>query len=54
MKYLKIVIQPFKIKGDEEDWDQLQADVLEKIMAMAEAETLQWSVEENEDEDDDY
>jgi len=52
MKYLKIVIKPFKIKGDLDDPDTLQVDVLERVAAMLEAETLDWSVDEDEQEDD--
>ncbi len=55
MKYLKIVIDPIKIKGDSEDPDQLQVDVYEKIQAMIEAETLSFSIDEDEeDSDEDY
>ena len=49
MKYLKIVIDPFKIKGDEEDEEQLMQDVLEKVAAMVESETLLFHIEEDED-----
>jgi hypothetical protein len=55
MKYLKIVIEPFKIKGDTEDPDTLQQDVYERISAMVESESLAFSVDEDyEDEDSDY
>ena len=53
MKYLKIVIEPFRIKGDPDDMETLQADVLEKVQAMVEAETLAFSIDEEEDEDED-
>jgi hypothetical protein len=54
MKYLKILIDPIKIKGDPEDTDTLQADLYEKIQAMIESETLKWNIdEEDQDEDDD-
>lgn len=52
MKNLKIVINPFRIKGDEDDYEQLEVDVLEKVAAMVEAGTLSWSIEEDEDSDD--
>ena len=55
MKYLRILIEPFKIKGDEEDPDQLQADVYEKVQAMLESEVLAFSIDEgDEDSDEDY
>jgi uncharacterized protein YfaA (DUF2138 family) len=52
MRYLKIVLEPLKIKGDADDPDQLQADVYEKLSAMIESETLAFSIDEDEDEDD--
>ena len=54
MKYLKIVIEPFQIKGDPEDEDQLRQDIYEKVSAMLEAEVLSYSIDEDEDQDDDY
>jgi hypothetical protein len=54
MKYLKILIDPIKIKGDPEDPETLQADLYEKIQAMVESETLSFSIDEEEDDDDDY
>jgi len=53
MKYLKIVIEPFKIKGEEDDEEQLNQDVLEMVAAMVESETLSFHVEEDESEEDD-
>lgn len=53
MRYLKIVIDPLKIKGDVEDPDQLQVDVYEKLSALIEAETLTFSIDEDDDGDDD-
>jgi len=52
MKYLKIVLEPFKIKGDPEDEETLKVDVYERVQAMIEAETLSFSIDEDEDEDD--
>ena len=46
MKYLKIVIEPFRIKGDEEDPETLTQDVYEKISAMIESETLTYTIDE--------
>jgi hypothetical protein len=55
MKTLKILIQPFDIKGDEEDTDQLQQDVYEKVLAMVESETLAFEIlEDEEEESEDY
>ena len=52
MKYLRILIEPIKIKGDEEDPEQLQADVYERVAAMLESETLSFSIDESEDDDE--
>lgn len=55
MKYLKIVVESFKIKGDPDDSETLQADVYERIQSMLEAETLAFHVDEDdEDEESDY
>ena len=54
MKYLKIVVEPFKIKGDLDDEDQLKQDVYERLMAAIEAETLAFSIDDEDDEDEDY
>jgi hypothetical protein len=53
MKYIKVVLEPIKIKGDLEDEDQLRVDVLERVMAMCESETLAWHIDEDEEESDD-
>jgi len=52
MKYLKILINPIRIKGDPDDMDQLEADVREKVMAMCEAETLSFAIDEEEESED--
>jgi hypothetical protein len=55
MKYLKINLEGFKIKGDPEDEDQLKQDVYERVQAMLEAETLAFSIDDDEeDEGDDF
>lgn len=54
MKYLKIVIEPFKIKGDPEDEEQLRQDVYEKLQAMIESEVLSFSIDEDDEDDSDY
>lgn len=54
MKYLKIILAPIKVKGDEDDQETLQSDLYEKISAMIESETLKWEVDEEEDDDEDY
>lgn len=51
MKYLKIIIEPIKLKGDPEDAETLQFDLYEKLSAMIEAETLAFHIDEEEDED---
>jgi len=53
MKNLKVVLEPFFIKGDVDDQEQLQQDILEKVATMVEDETLKWSLAEDEDEDED-
>lgn len=53
MKHLKINIGSFRIKGDADDMDTLKEDVYEKIQAMLESDALEFSIDdENEDEDD--
>lgn len=54
MKYLKIILDPIKIKADPDDPETLQHDLYEKIQAMIEAETLSFSIDEEDDEDDDF
>ncbi len=58
MKYIKIFIKPFMIKGDLDDMDTLGHDVFEKVISMAEAETLDWypdeEGEEGDEDDSDY
>lgn len=53
MKYLTILIGPLKVKGDVDDQDQLRQDVYEKIQSMIEAETLDFSVDEDSEDDED-
>lgn len=53
MKYLRILVDPIKLKGDEDDAEQLQADLYEKISAMIEAETLSFTIDEDYVDDDD-
>ena len=50
MKYLKIILEPIKIKGDLEDEEQLKQDIYEKVMALVESETLNYYIDD-EDED---
>lgn len=54
MRYLKILIDPIKIKGDEDDLETLQIDLYEKIQGMIEAETLSYSIDEDDEDDSDY
>ena len=53
MRYLKIILQPIKLKGDPEDLETLQQDLFEKLQAMIEAETLAYEIDEEEDSDED-
>ena len=53
MKYLKIVLEPFRIKADPEDEQTLTQDVYERVQAMIEAETLSFTIDEEEDSDED-
>ena len=53
MKYLKILIQPIRIKGDLEDEDQLREDLYEKVISMCESETLAFTIDDDESEDED-
>ncbi len=50
MRYLKILIDPIKIKGDIDDPEQLQADLYEKVTAMIESETLSFYIDEEDEE----
>ena len=52
MKYLKILIDPIKLKGDPEDTDQVQADLYEHLTAEIEACTLEWTIDDEADEED--
>lgn len=52
MKYLKVILDPIKLKGDEDDMETLQQDLYEKVSAMIEAETLTFTIDEDEDDED--
>lgn len=52
MKYLKIFIDPIRIKGCADDEDTLKEDVYERLQAMLEAETITFYIDEDESEDD--
>ena len=54
MKYLRILVDPVKIKGDEDDLDQVRIDLYEKLQSMIEAETLGFTIDENDEDDDEY
>ena len=53
MKYLKVIIEPIKIKGDAEDLETLQSDLYERIQAMIENESLTFTIDEDDDSDED-
>ena len=52
MKHLKINLASFRIKGDADDMDTLKEDVYEKIQAMLESDALEFSIDDEESEDD--
>jgi hypothetical protein len=54
MKYLKIILDPIKLKGRADDPETIQADLYEHIQVLLEAEALGWSIDEDsEDESED-
>lgn len=53
MKYLRILIEPIKIKGDEFDEEQLRVDLYEKLQSMIESETLNFTIDEDSEDDED-
>lgn len=54
MKYLTIDIQSIRIKGDVDDEETLKTDIYEKLLAMIESETLTFSINHDDEEDDEY
>lgn len=52
MKYLKVNLGSIKIKGDPEDMETLGVDIHERVAAMAEAGTLDWEIDWDNEEDD--
>lgn len=54
MKYLKILIDPIKLKCDPEDPETLQTDLYEKVQAMLESETLGFTIDEDQEDDEDF
>lgn len=52
MKYLKIILEPIKLKGDPEDPETLQVDLFEKLQALIESETLTYYIDEDEEDED--
>ena len=54
MKYLRVLIDPIKIKGDMDDMETLQVDLYEMIQAKIEAETLSFTIDEDDAEDEEY
>ena len=51
MKYIKVNIDPIRIKADLDDLEQLQQDLYEKVSAMVEAETLTFSIDDEDESD---
>jgi hypothetical protein len=55
MKYLKVLLDPIKLKGDPEDLETLQVDLYEKIQGLIDTESLGFSIDDSdEDDEDDY
>jgi len=52
MKYLRILLDPIKIKADPEDELQLQVDLYELIQTMIENETLGFTIDDEDDDSD--
>ena len=52
MKYLRILIDPIKVKGDLDDEEQLQADVYQKLTELIESEVLSFTVDEEDDSEE--
>lgn len=52
MKYLKILLDPIKIKGDEDDLDTLKVDLYEKIQGLIESDSLGFSIDEDDHDDE--
>lgn len=53
MKYLRILIEPFNIKGSLDDEETLRVDVYEKVQGLLDTESLVFSVEDEEDYEND-
>lgn len=53
MKYLKILLEPIKVKGDPEDLETLQSDIYEKVSTLIEKEELIWRIDDENDDDED-
>lgn len=52
MRYIKINLDPIRLKGDRDDFDTLQADLYEKIQALIDTDNLSWSIDEDGEEED--
>jgi hypothetical protein len=52
MRYLRILLDPIKLKGDPEDEEQLRHDIYEKLQALMEAEVLSYNIDEDEEDED--
>lgn len=52
MKYLKILLEPIKLKGDPDDLPTLEADLYELVQAKIESESLAYEIVDEEDEDE--
>jgi hypothetical protein len=55
MKYLRILLDPIKLKGEIDDPETIQVDLYEKIQGMIDRDELSWSVDEDyEDDEEDF
>ena len=53
MKYLKIILNPIKIKGNADDLEQLEQDVYEKVSTLIELGNLSFTIDDEEEDDSD-
>ena len=53
MKYLKVILAPIKMKGDVDDEETLRRDLYEKVQALIESGDLEFSVDEEDEDDED-
>lgn len=52
MKYLTILINPIRMKGDPDDIETIQADLNELLQSMIEDGSVPFSIQEDDEEED--